>query len=182
MEQAQGFGPFWFGKQQYSASNHYIAWFPQQHEVVHLLTPSSEAFAVMASADTLRILRELQSRPDNKVSMRFAHFTAVRRHRSSCRPTASRRAQHRSRCAGLRGLQRQEPPMGDRLIRDLHVPGVQRQTPRAGRTHLLRQVPARNASPDQVGGLLVVRGGDCPQVIPHSASLIRCAMLHRAGP
>ena len=37
----------------------------------------------MASADTLRILRELQSRPDNKVCDRSSRWDAVERHRSS---------------------------------------------------------------------------------------------------
>jgi hypothetical protein len=166
---------------------------------VHQLPRSaSEALrcggGLMASAQSLKILRELQSRPENKVS--GLNLAPTETNECQCTflngslatsrgpPVAMQSttlgdllaavqqsycrmgdAVQSLRCAGLCRLRGEASAVGDGIIWHVHVPGLQWKTPRPGRAHLLCQV-----LPD-----LAVMAGSC--VIRLSSAGTRPAML-----
>ena len=94
----------------------------------------------MAQPEALRLLRELQNRPENKVMPRVGQrgTLIVAQGSAAARRTVLRALWRlRSRgdgitlilvreSAGLRGLRPEEPAVGERELRHLHVPRVQR--------------------------------------------------------
>lgn len=90
----------------------------------------------MASSEALKILRELQSQPDNRVRSTFSFIVLFY---DVSLPAAAVKTEF-ARRAGVCGLCDEEPAVGECQLWDLYVPGVQRQAQGAGSAPQLRAV------------------------------------------